>query len=382
MRQGLTAWGLVLMFVTGACGVDAPASDEAAGKSATDTRPAQRVRVAAVRRGQLGGLAGVAGLTSAFRTATVSSQVSAQVVLRHVEPGQQVEQGDPLVTLDDTLLAIAVDESRATLAARKVDVAEAQRELERARELFGKGTISDGEHEGFGFQRDRAQSARDLADAALRRTQRALADAVVRAPFAGTVERIDVQVGDFLAPGAPVAVVADFGRVRLRAGVTAREAADLAPGDMATVWIDALGGGEWKAPVHSVGLMADESTGTYPVEVWLDNAEHRIRGGMVAELRLAPPEDSPGTVVPRAAILRRKGRLSVYVAEGKGSELRAISRAVRVGRQQGGWVELLEGVRPGERVVVEGQFALTEGAAIFVDEGAERALPSGATWSD
>jgi membrane fusion protein (multidrug efflux system) len=364
-----------------ACGVDAPASDQARAAT-TDTRPAQRVRVAAVRSGQLGGLAGVAGLTSAFRKATVASQASAQVVQRHVEPGQGVAQGDALVTLDDAQLAIAVDEARATLKARQVDVAEARRELERGGELLGKGAISDGQHDTFRFQRDRAQSARDLADAALRRTQRSLADAVVRAPFAGTVERIDVQVGDFLAPGAPVAVVADFARVRLRAGVTAREAADLSPGDMAAVSIDALGGGELRAPVHSVGLMADETTGTYPVEVWLDNSDRRIRGGMVADLRLAPPDDSSGTVVPRAAILRRRGALSVYIAEGEGSALRAVSRKVRVGRQQGGWVELLEGVEPGERVVVEGLFALTEGAAIFVDEGAEDALPAEATWND
>ena len=118
------------------------------------------------------------------------------------------------------------------------------------------------------------------------------------------------------------------------------------------------------------------------MEVWLDNSDRRIRGGMVADLRLAPPDDSSGTVVPRAAILRRRGALSVYIAEGEGSALRAVSRKVRVGRQQGGWVELLEGVEPGERVVVEGLFALTEGAAIFVDEGVEDALPAEATWND
>jgi RND family efflux transporter MFP subunit len=382
----MRVWTLVVLlalgWATGGCGVEAPASARTAGDDAADTRPAQRVRVAAVRRGQLGGLAGVAGLTSAFRVATVASQVSAQAIERHVEPGQLVAEGDRLVTLDGTQLSIAVDEARATLKAREVDLAEARRELERGSELYGKGAISDGQHDGFRFQRDRAQSARDLADASLRRAQRALADAVVRAPFAGTVERIDVQVGDFLAPGAPVSVVADFAKVRLRAGVTAREAADLAPGDVATVWIDALGGGEFSAPIHSVGLMADPTTGTYSVEIWLDNPEHRIRGGMVAELRLAPPEGSAGTVVPRAAILRRKGHLSVYVAEGGEGELRATAREVRVGRQQGGWVELLEGVEAGERVIVEGLFALTEGAAIFIDEGGEEQLPGGASWSE
>ena len=103
---------------------------------------------------------------------------------------------------------------------------------------------------------------------------------------------------------------------------------------------------------------------------------------MVVELRLAAPEEAASIVVPRSAILRRKGRLSVYVAEGDGSELRALSRRVRLGRQQGAWVELLEGVKPGERVIVEGLFALTEGAAIFVDEGGESSLSGEAAWND
>jgi RND family efflux transporter MFP subunit len=365
-----------------ACG-DPASSDVSSGAREREVAApaAQRVRVAEVRRGSLDGLAGVTGITRPFRSATAAAEVGARVVERHVEPGLDVEAGDPLVSLDDTHLAIAVEEARASLEARKVDLAEASRELSRGEELVAQGAISDGRHDNLRFSTQRARSARDLAAATLRRAERAKADAVVRAPFAGTVERVEVQVGDVLAPGAPVAEIADFSQVRMVAGVTAAEAAELRPGITASVSIPALGGYRTTAPIHSVGQMADPKTGTYPVELWLDNAARRIREGMVGQLELPTPEGRASVIAPRAAILR-KGGLAVYVVETREGQPRAVARAVRAGRVQGDLIELLEGVEPGERVVVEGQFALVDGAAVFVDEPTADSATSETTWND
>jgi RND family efflux transporter MFP subunit len=365
-----------------ACG-DPASSDVSAGTREREVAApaAQRVRVAEVRRGSLQGLSGVTGITRPFRSATAAAEVGARVVERHVEPGVDVEAGDPLVSLDDTHLKIAVDEARAVLQAREVDLAEASRELTRGEELARQGAISDGRHDSLRFAAQRARSARDLAAATLRRAERARADAVVRAPFAGSVERVAVQVGDVLAPGTAVAEIADFGRVRMVAGVTAAEAAELRPGITASVSIPALGGYRTTAPIHSVGQMADPATGTYPVELWLDNAERRMREGMVGQLELPTPEGQTGVIAPRAAILRNGG-LAVYVVEVRDGRPRAVVRPVRAGRVQGELIELLEGVEPGERVVVDGQFALVDGAAVFVDAPTSEGAPAETTWND
>lgn len=335
-------------------------------------RTAQRVRVATVARGQVGGLSEVSGVTLPFRAATVSAEVAARVVDRHVEPGARVQAGYPLVTLDDDALAVAVAEAEATLKARVVDLAEAHQELERGNELQRRGALSSGQHDTLRFATERAESARDLSRAALRRAQIALDDAVVRAPFAGTVDEINVQVGDYLAPGAPVARVTDFARVRLRAGVTASEAAGLAPGMQARVSIRALGGHSSTAELHSVGLMADPSNGMYPIELWLDNGDRRLRSGMVGQVHLDAPEDSTAVVVPGAAILRRRGQLSVFVVREEAGSLRAYARTVQVGRQHEGSVELIEGVEEGDRVVIDGLFTLTDGAAVYIDGAPSR----------
>jgi multidrug efflux pump subunit AcrA (membrane-fusion protein) len=127
--------------------------------------------------------------------------------------------------------------------------------------------------------------------------------------------------------------------------------------------------------------MADPKTGTYPVELWLDNAERRIREGMVGQLELPTPESASSVIAPRAAILR-KGGLAVYVVEERDGQARAVARPVRTGRAQGDLIELLEGVDAGERVVVEGQFALVDGASVFVDESSAGGAAGETTWND
>lgn len=331
-----------------------------------------RVKTATVQSGRIGALADVPGVIRPFRTATVSVERAARVVRRHVEPGAVVVEGAPLVTLDRTLAEISAEEDRSILGAREVDLKEAQLDLIRGDALAGKGAMSERQHEALRFAVARAKSAREVAAAALRRSKRALVESVVRAPFDGTVEEIRVHVGDYLVSGNPVAVVADFSRVRLRAGVTASEAVKLRAGQEATVSITSLGGEAKKAVLHSVGRMASDETGTYSVELWLDNEDGRLRDGVVGYLHFAALDEEEGALVPRAALLRRDGGLALFVVEGNPGSLRASARTIRVGRQSGELVHVVAGVEAGEQVVVDGVFALTDGAPITLEGSTDR----------
>jgi RND family efflux transporter MFP subunit len=334
--------------------------------------------VARVETRAVGAGGEVAVVVEPFRSATVAAEVAARVVERHVEPGASVEARAPLVTLDAELLGIAVDEARAARAARAVDLAEAKRELARGEELLREDALSQQRIDALRFGVDRAESAERLAAATLRRAERARADTVVRAPFAGAVESVNVQVGDYLAPGQAVAVVADLSRVRLKAGVTAEEAAQLAPGLGARVSLAALGGGPAETRIQSIGGVSDVTTGTYPVELWLDNRDGRLRGGMVGQAVLAPGADNDALVIPRAAVLRRAGALVVFRVENDGDEQHARLQPVALGRGSGERVEIREGLEAGQQVVVEGHFALTDGALVTVDAQLAQDSASGA----
>jgi len=348
---------------------------EASAPDSAAFRTAVRVRVVPVREGWVEQSYTASGVTSAFRRATVAAETAGRVVERRAEPGDVVELGQALIILDDTRLRLSEEQAGATLRSREIDLAEARHDLERADRLVGDDAISKSRYDSLRFGVDRAASAVELARVALRTAQRNLVDATVCAPFGGSVEKLRVDVGDHVGPGTPLATLVDLARVRIHAGVTAAEAATLAPGTRAPVVFTDLGGVATEAEIHSVSRVADPASGTYAVELWLENPDPRLREGMVAQVRLPMVAQERRSVVPRAALIRRQGGAAVFVIERGAGETRAVARLVRTGRSNGDSVEILEGVSPKDEVVVEGLFALRDGAPVTVERAdALRAL--------
>jgi len=331
-------------------------------------RTAVRVRIAQVVEESIERSGTVSGVVHAFHRATIAAEATGRVVERRVEPGDLVEAGQALIELDATRLRLAVEQAEATLRTREVDLAEARRELERGDRLLGDDAISESRHDAQRFAVDRAESAERLARVALRTAQRNLADATVRAPFAGSVEEVQVDVGDHVSPGRPLATLVDFSRARIHAGVTSAEAAGLKPGTSAPVILEELGGTGVEAEIHGVGRIADPASGTYTVELWLDSPDGLLREGMVAQVRLPVEAERRNPVVPRAALIRREGGVAVFVVDRSGDEALAVARPVRVGRSNADKVEVLEGVSVGEEVVIDGLFALRDGAPVLVEK--------------
>jgi RND family efflux transporter MFP subunit len=331
-------------------------------------RTAVRVRVAPVVEESIERSGSVSGVVHAFHRATIAAEATGRVVERKVEPGEVVEAGQSLIELDATRLRLAVEQAQATLRIREVDLAEALRELGRGDRLLGDDAISQSRHDAQRFAVDRARSAESLARVALRTAKRNLADASVRAPFAGSVEEVQVDVGDHVSPGRPLATMVDFSRARIHAGVTGTEAAGLQPGTPAPVVLAELGGTAVEAEIHSIGRIADPASGTYTVELWLDSPNGLLREGMVAQVRLPVEAGRRNPVVPRAALIRREAGMAVFVVMRSSGELRAVARAVRIGHSNAEKVEVLEGVSVGEEVVVDGLFALRDGAPVVIEK--------------
>ncbi len=369
MRARALLWASIAWaLVASACSPAEPGEDAAAGQAAVSAPdPLQtgvRVRTVPVETGRLTARDEVSALVHAFHKATVTAETSGRVLERLAEPGDAVEPGDVLFQLDASRPRLELDRAVATIAARQTDLAHARRELERGRKLMERNAISEQKRDDLEYAVEKAESELALAVVARDSAKRALEDATIRAPFAGVVEDDLVDVGDFVTSGVPVATVVELSRVRLRAGVTAAEASRLAVGMNARAQFAALGGDSLEAELKSIGLVADPTDGTYVVEFWVENPDGHLRDGMIASVELPAPERDPHPLVPRGALLRREGRTAVFVVEGMGANARAFARLLRIGRSQGNRVEVLEGLREGERVVVDGHFALSDGAAV------------------
>lgn len=305
----------------------------------------------------------VTGIVSAFRKATVAAEVGGRVLERLVEPGDLVEAGQVLVVLDSDRVRLGAEQTQAQEQARTVDLHQARQRFERGKNLFERNAISKDTLDDLRFAVDRAEAELSAARAALNTARRAVRDSRVTAPFAGTAEIVHAQQGDYLNPGAPVATLADFSRARVRAGVTASEAASVQAGHTANVAFEALGGVSWQGEIQSVGRIADESSGTYPVEIWLTGeAATRLREGMVAAVQLALPTTDTKPAIPRAALFRQSGQMHVFTVSDEIAHL----APVRIGNGNSTHVEILEGLEKDELVVVEGQFALRDGARVII----------------
>ena len=121
------------------------------------------------------------------------------------------------------------------------------------------------------------------------------------------------------------------------------------------------------ASLKSVGSVASERDGTYAVELWIDAPPPGLRDGLVASVDLPSAEQAARPLAPRAALMRRAGKPEMFVVEGSGDARVARLREVRTGRSEGDWIEVLDGLRDGDEVVVEGQFALRDGTPVLVD---------------
>jgi len=328
-----------------------------------------RVRTAEVRRERVGGTERVSGTVRAFHEATVTAETSGRIVQRHVERGDAVEAGDLLLELDASRLELDLRQAEATRAARETDLKHAAREYERGETLRKQSALSAQKRDDLRHALEAARDAHSLAEVARDKAKRMLEDSRITAPFAGSVDALHADVGDFVSVGTPVASVLDLSRVRVFCGVTAAEAARLEPGVRATASFAALGGHSQPAELRSVARSADPKDGTYAVELWIDDPDPRLRDGMVASLELTEDERHLRTVAPRAALLRKSGRSQVYVVERGGAGPNGVARAkpVRTGRTLGDLIEVLEGVSAGDEVVIEGHFALRDGLPVAID---------------
>lgn len=330
-----------------------------------------RVQAQLVTRGALDSRPRATGMSRAFRRATVAAEVGGRVVERRAEAGDTVRMGDPILVLDPQRPTLARDEAAAAVLVATTDFAEAERDLARGEDLARQKAISDSELDSYRARRDRANANLTMARARAERATQDLRDATIGAPFDGTVERVQADVGDLVAAGMPAAVVVDLSRVRVHAGVTATEAARIRPGQEVKMIFDAGDGRVRNGRVRSVGRLADERSGTYSVEIWLDNEDATIRDGMTARVEFDSTGYDQSLLVPRAALARSRNGAVVFVVEGSGDIRRASRRAVRLGRSDDTHIEILGGVEAGELVVTDGHFALDHDAPLILDNSTE-----------
>ncbi len=358
--QGLAGAGLLAMTAA-ACGGSGEAKEPAAAAAEAGGRRVVTVEVVPATAAPFTDVVSVVGMVAANRDVTLSAEEGGVVRRLLVDRGAHVSAGQPILKIDDALLA-------AQTAQAKAEAALARETWERQKRLWEEEKI------GTEMAYLQAKYAAERAAASLRLLSERLDRTTVRAPVAGLIDTRLVEVGAMVAPGTPVARLVDVSTVKVVGGVPERYAADIRKGAPAVIVFDVLGGREFTGRIDFVAATVDPQDRTVPVEVVVDNAGGAIKPGMVAGIGIVRRELDAVIVVPQEAVLRTEDGYIVYIAVERDGATEAEARPVVTGASRANRVVIESGVEPGDRVVVVGQQKLAPGDRLQVieREGADR----------
>lgn len=294
-------------------------------------------------------------------TARLLAPLAGRLQRLAVQPGEAVKPGQVLAQLS----APDFGQAQADKARAATDAQQAGKALARARELFDAGAIPARDVEAAEADLQRAQAEQSRTQARLAGYGGGAAvdqQYTVRSPLAGVVVERNALLGQEVRPDAPsgaLFVVTDPSRVWVLFDVPEGEAAQVRVGQHVDVKLD---GGETRTvQVEQVADALDPQTRALRVRASLANADRHLKGEMFVRGVLHLPADASQPVLPADAALLIRGRYVVFVQTGSGRFERRPVKAIEAGPGQ---VRVLEGLKPGEHVVVEGALLLQQALAV------------------
>ncbi len=339
---------IVLWLLSGTIGGDGqvrhPSLAEANREQAAEAQdtPVTRVRAKVIEAVPQVQEVVLRGRTENKRTVEVKAETSGRIVERPVERGSKVKQGDVLCRISMEDRQAGLDEARAALEQARIEHEAAQRLKEK----------------GFQSETAIAQAKARLAAAQAQVASRELdiERTYVRAPFAGVVEDVNLEVGDYVVPGGACVTVVDMDPMLLVGQVSERHVSELSTGLMVTG--ELADGRQVQGPITFIGQQADSATRTYPIQAQVQNDDYRLRSGITTVLHIPVKEVMAQKVSPALFVLDDDGHIGIRTVN---DQHRVEYHRVDIVREadDGVWVTGLPNVTTlitvGQELVVPGQ---------------------------
>jgi RND family efflux transporter MFP subunit len=355
--------------------------------------PSVQVQVATVTQvypSQAFTILNASGYVVAQRKSALASKVTGRLIWLGVEEGSRVKKDQVIARLENQDVSATKDQAAANVNVARFTLEQAQAELRdatlsfnRNKELLSRGVVARQAYDSALARYEKASAAVAAAEAAVKASTAALEGAevlleytLIRAPFDAVVLTKDADVGDIVTPlgaaanaKASVITIADMSSLEVEADVSESNLSQIRPGKPCEIQLDALPEQRFRGEIHMIVPTADRSKATVMVKVRFIDKDKRILPEMSAKVAfLSRPatgeEKRPRTALNQAALVNRKDKKVVFLVKGD----KVVETPVSLGSPIGDMVEVLEGVKVGDQIVLNHSDRLKNGSKIKIEE--------------
>jgi membrane fusion protein (multidrug efflux system) len=343
-RIGVVATTAIITASLSACGVgEAKVADPAEIAAATPLP----VEVATPRIADIFATYQTTTTITSDSEAPVLARVSGEVVEILVEEGDKVEEGQVLARLDGDRLRLQMLQAKANLE-------KTSKAYERYVQLHERGLVSASIFEGLKFDMDALNASYELKQLSYSYT-------TIRAPISGVVSSRDIKLGQHLMAGASAFKITDASKLIAYLRIPQIELSKISAGDTARVRVDAMPEVEFDATIARISPTIDPLNGTFKATATIENQDDYLAPGMFGRFNVAYEKHSDALLIPTAALVEEDTETVVYVV----NDGAANRRAIEVGIESDGLVEVLGGLEANEKIVITGQGGLRDGASVL-----------------
>jgi membrane fusion protein, multidrug efflux system len=299
------------------------------------------------------------GTSQPIRKADLAPAMSARIEKIYVREGQRVKAGQILLTLDGKSAQLGAEQARAQAAASAAQADQLDADYQRLAPLAERGSVAASRLEQLDSQRKAARAQSRAAQSAAGAAGKVAQNAILRAPFPGTIVDLPHEVGEMAAGNGSLARLVDLSRLEIHVRVAARDLGRLSVSDSVRAAFPQLGVTA-AGTIATIGLEVDPATSTAEVVAVIPNPDGSLRGGLFTELELAPAQKRRALIVPKTAVAGAGATASVFAVEGG----KAARRAVAVVPFDASRVEITKGLPDGTAIVAGQLDRVRDGAQV------------------
>jgi len=335
-----------MTLLISACSKDSAPSG-AGGQGAGKSGPPAVVISALVTEKPWGERVQAVGTAKAKESIEIASRVSDKISRVHFESGDNVRAGQVLITLQ-------TGSDSGNLAVAQAQVKDADRQFIRGEQLAKEKLVSSS-------QLDTLRSTRDAARARVQAAQATLSDRVIVAPFSGVLGLRQVSPGQLVNTGTIITTLDDLSKIKVDFSLPEVQMAVLKTGLSIEARSDAYPGEIFSGRVISVDSRVDVQSRSIAAQAEIDNPDNKLRPGMLLEINVLQSQRS-ALVIPELALQQLASESYVYRVTLDGTVEKTI---VKPGTRSFGFVEIVQGLKAGDRIVVEGTSKLRAGQNVM-----------------